>query len=294
MEICRGNRTPGKGGSAAGMRARIFLADMNGKHIHVVGICGVTMAPVAKMFHDMGWKVTGSDKGFFPPMSDYLRKHNIPFYPGWHPERIGSPDMALIGNFIGMQNPEFLFIRERGIPFFSYPEMLSQYVIRDRSAVIAGTYGKTTITAAVAWIFEQAGICPSFMIGGIAKNFSDGVRRADGEWSIVEGDEYSTSRWDRRPKFFHYRPTHLILTATVWDHTDLYESQEAYRAVFAEAVSSLPQDGMLVYHAEAVPDYVIGKAACPSYPYVFNARSMERAGEQTYFSVEGEKTLFCT
>lgn len=250
------------------------------RYVHFVGICGVTMAPIAKMFKDMGWRVTGSDKGFFPPMSDYLRRNEIEFWPGWHVEKIGIRnkeleirrekkllDFAVIGNFIGYNNPEFVFLREQNILYKSYPEILSEYVVKKNSIVVAGTYGKSTISAALAWVLEKAGYNPSYMSGGILKNFSDGVRATDSDWSVVEGDEYSTARWDLRPKFVHYKPKYLILTSTEWDHTDLYKTREDYLNIFRELVANVPKDGVIVYNPETVDERVMETADCDIVKY---------------------------
>lgn len=255
------------------------------------------MAPVAKMFKDLGWKVTGSDKGFFPPMSTYLQTAGVEFYPGWHPERMsnsntetrisksGYPDLVVVGNFVGMSNPEFVFVRENGIPYKSYPEVLAEYVIRDESVVVAGTYGKSTIAAAMAWVLETDERNPSYMSGGILKNFPDGVRSTDSEWSVVEGDEYSTSRWDSRPKFAHYKTKYLILTSTKWDHTDIYATEEDYRQVFVDLVKSVPEDGYIVYNIDAVDAEIVAQAKCTVDGYSAEGGIVERDGGVTRFDL---------
>ena len=215
------------------------------RHIHFIGICGTAMAPVAKMFKDRGWRVTGSDKGIYPPLSDYLKQNKIDYYVGFHPERIGNPDTAVVGNYISLLNPEFCAIRERGVPYQSYPEALREYVIKSHSIVVAGSYGKTITTALLAWIWECAGRCPSFMAGGIVRNFPDSVRSNDSSWSIVEGDEYPACRWNPVPKFSFYKPRFLLLTGVQWDHADIYTTEESYIDVFAQLVKSVPLDGLI-------------------------------------------------
>ncbi|MEW6610322.1 MAG: Mur ligase domain-containing protein [Patescibacteria group bacterium] len=216
------------------------------KHVHFIGICGTAMAPLAKALRDQGWRVTGSDKGIFPPMSDYLKQNAIDFYVGFHPERMGNPQLVVVGNYIGTSNPEYVAVRERGIPFHSYPEILSQFLIRHESIIVAGTYGKTLTTALLAWIWEMADRRPSYMVGGLVRNFQDGVRIADSQWSVVEGDEYPSSRWNLVPKFSYYRPKYVLLTGAAWDHADVYTTEESYLKVFNMLIRSIPPEGLIV------------------------------------------------
>lgn len=216
------------------------------KHIHFIGICGTAMAPIANACKVLGWRVTGSDKGIFPPISEYLKVRGIEYYVGFHPERIGDPDLVAVGNFIGPSNPEFVSVRKRGLRYTSYPELLRQFLIQPESIVVAGTYGKTMTTALCAWIWETAGMHPSYMAAGILNNFSDGVRIADTKWSIVEGDEYPASRWNPVPKFTYYRPKYLLLTGVEWDHLDVYPAEEDYLNAFKNLIHSIPSDGMIV------------------------------------------------
>ncbi|MFA4873039.1 MAG: Mur ligase domain-containing protein [Patescibacteria group bacterium] len=215
------------------------------RHIHFIGICGTAMAPVAKMFWDLGWRVTGSDKGIYPPISDYLKQNKIAYYVGFHPERIGNPDKVVVGNYISLVNPEFSAIRERGIPYQSYPEALREYVIKSNSIVVAGSFGKTTTTALLAWIWECAGRRPSFMAGGMMRNFPNSVRSNDSLWSIVEGDEYPACRWNPVPKFSFYDPHFLVLTGVQWDHADIYTTEESYIEMFKKLVASMPPNGLI-------------------------------------------------
>ncbi len=216
------------------------------KHIHFVGICGVGMGAIAVMMKKMGWQVTGSDKGFFPPISDFLKEHQIDFYPGWHPEKMNQPDIVIVGNFISLKNPEYLFAKENNLTIKSYPELVAQYIIKKNSIVIAGTYGKTTIAAFLTHLFKKAGLNPSWFVGGLAKNLESGAENNQGDWSIVEGDEYTTARWDPQPKFFLYKPTHLILTSVVWDHLDIFPTEKKYNQIFQKLIKLIPQNGQII------------------------------------------------
>ena len=216
------------------------------KHIHFIGICGVGMGAIAVMMKKMGWKVTGSDKGFFPPISNFLKNHQIDFYPGWHPEKMNQPDIVVVGNFISLKNPEYLFAKEKNLTIKSYPEIVAQYIIKKNSIVIAGTYGKTTIAAFLTHLFKKADLNPSWFVGGLAKNLESGAENNQGDWSIVEGDEYTAARWDPHPKFLLYKPTHLILTSIVWDHLDVFPTEKKYNQVFQKLIKLIPQNGQII------------------------------------------------
>lgn len=219
------------------------------KKVHFIGICGVAMSAVAIALAKKGFTVTGSDAGFFPPVSTNLTKLGIPYYSGWHPEKMikgGAPDFVVVGNAVGSQNPEFLYAVEHKIPYMSYPEAIGEYLIKTNSIVVSGTYGKTTSSALLAHIFGETGMEPSYMFGGVAQGDRPAAASGTGDWSIVEGDEYSTAKWDKLAKFFHYKPTHLLLTAVKWDHADLYPTEESYFDAFRKLIAMIPPTGTIV------------------------------------------------
>ena len=216
------------------------------KKIHFIAICGVAMSAVATALWQKGYKITGSDSGFFPPVSTNLSRLGIPYYPGFHPEKMiseelgGVPDLVIVGNAVSSKNPEFLYVQEHGIPYKSYPEAVSEFIIKDHSIVAAGTYGKTTTSALLTHILKHANLKPSYMIGGVTQDETLPAAIDSGEWSVVEGDEYTTSKWDKRPKFAHYKPTHLLLTAVKWDHADVYPTEKSYVEAFKGLIESVP------------------------------------------------------
>jgi UDP-N-acetylmuramate: L-alanyl-gamma-D-glutamyl-meso-diaminopimelate ligase len=223
------------------------------KHIHVIGIAGVATSAIAIAFHDKGVKVTGSDKGFFPPVSTELERHRISFYAGWHPEKMidgNPPDLAIIGTASGTQNPETTAAEQFSIPSLSYPEAIGKYFVRENSLVCAGTWGKTSSAALLSHILIGADMDPSYMFGGISLSHQASAKISDappaGGWSVFEGDEYKSSPTDSRAKFFHYRPTHLLLTAVSWDHADLYPTEESYFDAFRKLVAGMPKGGLIV------------------------------------------------
>ncbi|MBN2015879.1 hypothetical protein JW766_03520 [Candidatus Dojkabacteria bacterium] len=269
----------------------------NKKWVHFIGICGVTMAPLANMFKKKGWSVSGSDKGIFPPMSDYLKARKIDIQLGFKEEHLTKgyysdkrkkqkastrcgfasgenrkyPDIVVVGNYIGLNNPEFRFAKKNDLQIRSFPEVLEEHLVKSNSIVTAGTYGKTTTTALLALILEKAEMNPSYMIGGIAENFKDGIKNTRSEWSIIEGDEYITARFDQVSKFFHYKPEFLLFTACAWDHTDFYKTREDYVENFRNLLRSLPHDGLVVANrrGENVLE-VLEEARCKVVTYELN------------------------
>lgn len=215
-------------------------------HIHFIGICGVAMSALALAFKKVGYKVTGSDVGFFPPISTYLDEQNVEYYPGWHPEKMGEPDLVVVGNVASSTNPEWLHVQEKNIPYQSYPEVIRDFIIKKNSIVCAGTYGKTTSTALLTAILQDANFDPSYMFGGLMQNSTPSATITAGDWSVVEGDEYKTARWDIGPKFAYYNPTHLLLTAVVWDHADVYKTEHLYEQAFQKLLTSLPRNSTCV------------------------------------------------
>lgn len=225
--------------------------DSNSHYIHVTGICGVGTSPIAIAFHKKGWKVTGSDKGFYPPVSTHLSEAGISYYPGWHPENIaaaGRPDFIMAGGVgTASSNPELIYANEEKIPVYAFAQVLQKYFIKKNSIVAVGTWGKTTSSSLLSYILLQAGMDPSYFTGGISLSHDTGAL-GDGDWSVVEGDEYQTAIWDKKPKFAYYDPTHLLLTSVSWDHADLYPTEQAYFDTFEQLVRGVlnKKDGQIV------------------------------------------------
>ncbi|MFA6459178.1 MAG: Mur ligase family protein [Candidatus Paceibacterota bacterium] len=219
------------------------------KHLHVVGICGVATSAIAIAFHKRGVRVTGSDKGFFPPVSIELEKHDIFFYSGWHPEKMiteNKPDLIMTGGAgTSSANPEVLFAKEAGIPILTFPEILQKYFIKKNSIVCAGTWGKTTTSSIISFVLIRAGLDPSYFSGGLSLSHDTGAI-SDMDWSVVEGDEYQVSISDKRPKFVYYSPTHLLLTSVSWDHADLYPTEEKYFTAFENLLTNIPANGLVI------------------------------------------------
>ncbi len=211
------------------------------------------MSALAIAFKKQGWQVTGSDVGFYPPVSTHLKEAGINFYPGWHPEKMGVPDLVVVGNVASSSNPEWLTVKEKNITYQSYPEVIKEFFVKKNSIVVAGTYGKSTSSCLLSWILQETGLNPTYMFGGIALNNLPPAEMSAGEWSVLEGDEYKASRWDTGAKFFYYSPTHLLLTSVVWDHADVYPTEAEYIGAFQELVESVPLQGLCVLSEKAIP-----------------------------------------
>ena len=193
-------------------------------HIHLLGICGTGMAALAGILKEQGYQVTGSDEHVYPPMSTLLEGLGIPLQNGYRPENlVPTPDLVVVGNVIRRDNPEAQAVLAQDLPRLSLPEALNRFLVGDRqSVVVAGTHGKTTTTALIAWLCFALGLDPGFMVGGIAKNFQTNYRVGSGRYVVMEGDEYDTAFFDKRPKFVHFTPRAAVLTSIEFDHADIY------------------------------------------------------------------------
>jgi len=248
------------------------------KHVHVIGIGGSAMAPLAGMLREHGYRVTGSDSGVYPPASTLLEKLGISFFHTFDAANLTpAPDLVVVGNIIARGNPELEEVLDRKIPYRSMPEILEEVFLPGRhSIVVSGTHGKTTTTAMLAWIFHTAGKRPNFLVGGVAENFGQSYGLGGGEEFILEGDEYETAFWDRGPKFFHYHPDDLIITSLEFDHADIYRDFETYELAFRRLVNLVPRRGRVVIWGDTEESgpalrRAAEKAFCPVETYGFSA-----------------------
>lgn len=223
-----------------------------GSHIHMLGICGTAMASLAGLLKDRGFKVTGSDSNPYPPMSTQIQNLGIPLYSGYSRGHLRErPDFAIIGNVISASNEEAQEVMKLGVPYTSLPKAMGEMIIEDRaSIVVAGTHGKTTTTSMMAWIADQVGARPGFLIGGIPKNFSRSFQNPHGQIFVIEGDEYDTAYFDKVPKFIHYRPRHVIFTSCEFDHADIYKDFDHVKSAFKMLMDLIPAGGSLHYWAD--------------------------------------------
>src|ERR1700690_1465066 len=215
---------------------------------HFTGICGTAMASAAAAMKEKGFAVTGSDQNVYPPMSTFLAAKQIEVMNGYAERNLShKPDLVVIGNAISRGNPEAEFVLNHKLRHCSLPELLKEFFIRGKRAlVVTGTHGKTTTTSLLAWVFEHSGLNPSFFIGGIPTNLGQGARFTDSEWFILEGDEYDTAFFDKRSKFIHYQPEVAIINNLEFDHADIFENLDAVKKTFSHFIRLIPRNGLLL------------------------------------------------
>ena len=222
------------------------------ERLYFLPIGGTAMAPLAGLLQAVGHEVEGVDSGLYPPMSTLLDELEIPVRIGWDADRIpAGVDRVIIGNAVPRDNPEVAAVLERGLPFLSQAEAVAHYVLArgQSSLVVAGTHGKTTTSSLLAWILEDTGRDPSYLVGGLPRWNPRGFRLGAGPWMVIEGDEYNTAFFDRGPKFLHYRPHLFILGPVEYDHADLYPSLDAVLTAFRAGAAQVPKAGAVVVNA---------------------------------------------
>ena len=266
----------------------------NKKSVHIIGIAGKLSAPLAKALKDLGWEVTGSDQpNVYPPVTDYLEKWQIPYTRGYYRENIkDNLDLVIVaGSAFHYQenNPEVQEAIRKKIPLISQAQAISRFVIKKNSIVVAGSFGKTTITAMLVSIFKEAGKKFSYMFGGMTKDELLPLQIVPSQWSIVEGDEYPTFGFDNRPKFWHYRPRWAILTACHWEHQDVYHSPRDYQAAFKKFLSLLPKEGKIFasFRGENVRKVVAQAEKETIFYSLYPEEGVEWWGEEKRFSSRG-------
>jgi len=222
------------------------------QNIYMMGICGTAMGSLAGLLQELGYHVRGSDQNVYPPMSTRLKALGINISEGYKPENLNPrPDKVIVGNVMSRDNPEVQALLGSEIPYMSLPQAMGEYLIRDRhSVVVTGTHGKTTTTAMAAWLFEQAGLEPGFLIGGVPLNFPQTFAIGKGGYFVIEGDEYDTAFFDKVPKFIHYRPKSVILTSIEFDHADIYRDLDHVKEAFKMLLKLIPKDGTLIYNGD--------------------------------------------
>jgi UDP-N-acetylmuramate: L-alanyl-gamma-D-glutamyl-meso-diaminopimelate ligase len=222
-------------------------------HIHILGICGTFMGGLAALAREAGHKVTGCDSGVYPPMSDQLRALGIDLIEGFAADQLAlQPDMFVIGNVVSRArlpdgSPKFPLIEailDAGLPYTSGPQWLAEHLLQGRHVIaVAGTHGKTTTTAMVAWILEHAGLQPGFLIGGVPQNFGVSARLGAQSVFVIEADEYDTAFFDKRSKFVHYRPRTAVLNNLEFDHADIFDDLAAIERQFHHLIRTVPGTG---------------------------------------------------
>lgn len=240
--------------------------------VYMIAIGGVGMSALANLFTREGYKVSGSDRAVYPPVSDFLEEIDVPVLTPFSSENIPSgTDFVIIGNAVSKDNPEVNAVEKGEVRKYSLPSALFKFFIQGRQpVVVAGTHGKTTTSSMMAHILHHAGLDPSFFVGGIPLNFQvpSGVGR--GTFFVVEGDEYDSAYFDKKAKFYHYNPRYLILTSIEYDHADIYPDLATMKDAFRDLVEMVPAEGIIV--------------ACSDYPAVLEVLTKARCRVLTYSS----------
>lgn len=277
--------------------------------IHFSGIAGVALAPLAVALAEQGYEVTGSDENIFEPMASFIGSHTeIKVRTGYHFSNLIKstysqdpndgqiiPAEVIAGGGLSLQNRELLFANKHGVAIRNYAEVLEyRALVQGSSIVVAGSFGKTTTTALLIKIFAESGVPISYMVGALVAGLDNGVKLKDAssKYSILEGDEYISSRNDLQSKFFHYHPTYLLLTGYAYDHTDVFTTPEAYYDNFAKLVRQLPAEGLLVYNSK-YPELgdLAELAACKAIPYEEIELTNQLLGSFNKENISGAVTL---
>ena len=220
-------------------------------HIHILGICGTFMGGVALLARAAGHKVTGCDANVYPPMSTQLEEQGVGLIEGYDASQVDlAPDVFVVGNAVSRCNPLLEAILDRGLPYVSGPQWLAEHVLAGRWVLaVAGTHGKTTTTSLLAWMLEDAGLNPGFLVGGVPQNFGVSARLTESPFFVIEADEYDTAFCDKRSKFVHYRPRTAILNNLEFDHADIFADLAAIETQFHHLVRTIPASGRIVANA---------------------------------------------
>jgi UDP-N-acetylmuramate: L-alanyl-gamma-D-glutamyl-meso-diaminopimelate ligase len=244
---------------------------MASRTVHFIGIAGIGMSAAALLMREQGWYVTGSDEAFYPPASDVLRDAGIPIKSPHDPANIPSGVARIVvGKHakLTMDNPEVRKAYGLGVPVSSYPEILSEIVAMRRSWVIAGSYGKSTTSAILAWTLSHGGVDAGYFVGAISKGMKSASHLGAHPVFVLEGDEYPSSNEDPRAKFLHYRAHDVLLTSASHDHVNIYPTQEDYLKPFRALLRGLPKDGLAVISLdEGYAAGLTSEATCPVVTY---------------------------
>jgi len=262
-------------------------------HIHILGICGTFMGGIAAIAREAGHRVTGCDASVYPPMSDQLEALGIDLIDGYDPGQLAlRPDLWVVGNVVSRGNALMEAILDAGLPYVSGPQWLAEQVLRGRWVLAAaGTHGKTTTASLLAWILEQAGRAPGFLIGGMPRDFGVSARLGGSGLFVIEADEYDTAFFDKRSKFVHYRPRTAILNNLEFDHADIFPDVAAIETQFHHLIRTVPASGRVVVNAaDPALERVLARGLWSSRtdfdsPQGWHAAELAETGDASEFTV---------
>ena len=218
------------------------------------------MGSLAILAKQLGYRVSGSDANVYPPMSTQLQEQGIELLEGYRSEHLHpQPDLVIIGNALSRGNPAVEYVLSEGLNYTSGPQWLAQYVLHDKWVLgVAGTHGKTTTSAMLAWILESAGLQPGYLIGGVSEDLPSSASLGDSAFFVVEADEYDSAFFDKRSKFIHYAPRTAVLNNLEFDHADIFDNLAAIEKQFHHLVRTIPGNGLIIYpHEEASIETVL-------------------------------------
>jgi UDP-N-acetylmuramate: L-alanyl-gamma-D-glutamyl-meso-diaminopimelate ligase len=237
--------------------------------VHLIAACGVGMSALAALLRAAGHAVTGSDEHAYPPATTVLERLGIPVFPGYDPARLDAVDLVVCGNAVRRGNAEATAAEARGLRMTSFPQALAELFLDGRRPlVVAGTHGKTTSAAMLAWVLEKTGRHPSYLVGGVPRDLPGSAALGSGPWFVLEGDEYDSAYFDKQPKFLHYRPHMVLLTAVEFDHADIYRDLDHVKDAFRKLLAILPAGAPLV--------------ACGDFSHVLEVRDGARGRVQQF------------
>ena len=216
--------------------------------VHILGICGTFMAGVAKLMIEKGYEVSGSDKDFYPPMSEYLETLKIDLIKGYDSQNLPEADLYVIGNVISRGNESFEKILSNKLPYTSGPKIIADLTKEQNLIAVTGTHGKTTTSYMLCHIFIENGIDIGYLVGGISPHFQDSAKIGTANIFIIEGDEYDSALFDKRSKFINYNPHSIIINNIEFDHADIFRDIDDIKRQFHHLVKIIPNDGSIMYH----------------------------------------------
>ena len=228
-------------------------------HIHLIAACGTAMGSLAGMLKRRGYRVSGSDRNVYPPLSDFLRSEGIRLFEGFDPAHLEpAPDLVVVGNAVSRGNPELEAVLDAGLPYTSLPEILrDQFLAGHRTIVATGTHGKTTTTAMAAVLLRAGGLDPSWLVAGVPRDLDRPYHLGSDPWFVIEGDEYDSAYFAKTAKFLYYRPHVLIINNIEFDHADIYRDLDEIRRAFVQVVNQVPRAGVILANGD---DPVVAEA----------------------------------
>ena len=264
-------------------------------NIYILGICGVFMGSLAILARELGFHVSGADKNVYPPMSNQLKLADIDIDCEYSTKLMAdrNPDLVIIGNALSRGNPCIEYILDNNIPYKSGPEWLNEFVLKDRWVLaVAGTHGKTSTASMLAWILEETGKSPGYLIGGIPQNFDFSAKLGSSEYFVIEADEYDTAFFDKRSKFIHYKPNTLILNNLEFDHADIFKDLRSIQKQFHHLVRIVPGKGKILLPLEKNLLEVIKKGCWSQLSYLSKSEDKfpswfieNKSDDMSYFKV---------